>query len=433
MVSEHLEQLTDHRPEHSEATTLADDLRALAARPPDPERPYLTVTLDWRPDGTQPNFRPASRWLAEREQALAAAHGPRGPLFDAVTQGMRALAAVLDGYTPEPPQGVVFVAQPATGETRAIPLAVPAENGVTVAPTPYLTPLARLVDAYPPFALLVADSKQAFLHTFALGSHTRDVAMQNAKRDLQPGAVSNRMIERKALNAAEQALENFAKAIAAETRRVLLEDNIAHLIVAADDQLTATLMDHFPKEVRERVIGTMAADIRDTPAVLLERALPVVAAAKRAREEDAVQRLTTAALSPGGLGVFGAAETLAALHNGQVQMLVLADDFRADGWADDSLGLYGVGAPPADHPAGGERADLRAVDLTDAMLRLALATDADVSFVTTRDADVPETPNEAEETHGERAGAPRTLREHGGVGAILRFRLSDDHATTEMQ
>lgn len=431
MVSEHFQQLTDSRPTTDATATLADDLRALAARPPDPARPYLTVTLDWRPDGTQPNFRPASRWLAEREQELAAAHGPRGPLYDAVTQGMRALEETLDRYTHEPPHGVAFIAQPAAGEFRAIPLAVPATNHVAVGPTPHLTPLARLMDAYAPLALLVADSKQAFLHTFVLGSHTRDVAMQNAKWDLQPSAVGNRMIERNALNAAEQAMENFAKAIAEETRRILSEENIRQLIVAANDQMTATLMDHFPKEVRDCVIGTMAADIRDTPAALLVRALPIVEGTKRAREEDVVQRLTTAALSPGGLGVFGARETLAALQNGQVQTLVLADDFRADGWADDTLGLVGTGAVPDTHPAGGDTANLRAVDLTDAMLRLALMTDAEFTFVTMRDAEVPETPNEAEETHGERAGAPRTLREHGGIGAILRFRINDDHATPE--
>jgi protein required for attachment to host cells len=433
MVPEHFERLTDTRPDVPQTTNLAEDLRELAQRAPDAERPYLTVTLDYQPDGGQPNFRPATRWLKEREQELAAEHGPRGPLYDAVTEGMRALHEALDGLANEPPQGVIFVAQPAAGEFRTIPLAVPAPNSATVCPTPNLAPLARLTDAWEPFALLVADSKQAFLHTFTLGSRAREVAMTNAKRDLQPGAVSNRMIEWKALSAAEQALENFAKAIAEETWRVMNEDAIPQLIIAADDQLTSTLKDHLPKEVRDRFIGTMAADIRDTPAVLLQRALPVIEEAKRAREEDVVQRLTTAALSPGGLGVFGVAETLAALQNGQVQDLVLADDFAARGWADDALGIVGAGEVPTEHPAGGDVNDLRPIDLVDAMIRLAIQTDARVTFVTTRNRAVTESPNEAEETHGERDGAAQALQEHGGIGAILRFRLSDAQATAEVQ
>ena len=194
-----------------------------------------------------------------------------------------------------------------------------------------------MAGAYPPFALLLADSKQAFLHTFALGTREREVSMENANAHLKPGAVGNKMIERKALNAAEQQLENFAKAITEETRRALDEDHVQRLIIAADDQLTATLRDHFPKELDAKVIGTVAADIRATPADLLALALPVVAAAQRAEEEDIVQRLTTAALSPGGLGVFGVGETLAALQAGQVQTLVLADDFHAPGWVDDTL------------------------------------------------------------------------------------------------
>lgn len=257
--------------------------------------------------------------------------------------------------------------------------------------------------------------------------------MESAYLNPSPGAVGNKMIERKALNAAEQQLENFAKAIAAETRRVLDEERVQRLIVAADDQLTATLRDHFPKELDAKVIGTVAADIRATPPDLLALALPVVQAAQRAAEEDVVQRLTTAALSPGGLGVFGVEETLAALQAGQVQALVLADDFHAPGWVDDALDIVGAGAAPTEHPAGGDATSLRTVALTDEMIRLALMTGGDVTFVTTRDGEVSEGPNEAEKTRGERPGAAHTLHEHGGVGAILRFRLDEARAVPDLQ
>lgn len=433
MVSEHLEQITDNRPDVPQTTNLRDDLTDLAQRTADPERLYLTIALDYRPDGTQPNRRPGMLWLKEREQELAETLGPRGPAFAALTEGMQRLHAALNGFGGEPPQGIIFVAQPAAGDFRLIPLAVPAAQSATVAPRPALTPLARIADAYPPFALLLADSKQAFLHTFALGTRAREVAMQSAYAHATPGAVGNKMIERKALNAAEQQLENFAKAVTEETRRVLAEDGVQQLIIAADDQLTATLRDHFPKELDEKVIGTVAADIRATPTDLLALALPVVAAARQAHEEDIVQRLTTAALSPGGLGVFGVAETLAALQAGQVQHLVLADDFHAPGWVDDTLGIVGAGEPPREHPAGGDIASLRRVELADEMVHCALMTGGTVAFITTRERDVDEDANEAEEQHGERSGAPATLHEHGGVGAILRFRLDENQTVPDLQ
>jgi hypothetical protein len=433
MISEHFEQVTDTRPDAPRTTNLHDDLRDLAQRAADPARPYLTVALDYRPDGAQPNRRLALRWLQDRKQELAETLGPRGPAFDALTEGMRQVHAALDGFGAAPPQGVICVAQPAAGEFRAIPLAVPVENGLTVGPRPMLAPLARVAAAYPSFALLLADSQQAYLHTFTLGTRERAVAMESAYRNLSPGAVGNKMIERKVLNAVEQQLENFAKAIGEETRRVLDEDRVQRLIVAADDQLTATLRDHFPKELDAKVIGTVAANIRATPTDLLALALPVVRAAQRAAEEDAVQRLTTAALSPGGLGVFGVDETLAALQAGQVLTLVLADDFHAPGWVDDTLDIVGAGAPPAAHPANGDAAALRAVDLTDEMVRLTLVTGGAVTFVMTRDTEVSEGPNTAEETRGERPGAPQTLHEHGGVGAILRFRLDEGQAAPDLQ
>jgi protein required for attachment to host cells len=433
MVSEHFEQVIDTRADAPQTTNLHDDLHDLAQRAADAEQPYLTLALDYRPDGTQPGRRPALRWLQEREQELAETLGPRGPAFDALTEGMRQVREALDGFDAEPPQGVICVAQPAAGEFRAIPLAVPTENSLSVGPRPMLAPLARVAAAYPSFALLLADSQHAFLHTFALGTRERAMAMESAYRNPTPGAVGNSMIERKALNAAEQQLENFAKAISEETRRVLDEDHVQRLIIAADDQLTATLRDHFTKELDAKVIGAVSANIRATPTDLLALALPVVAAAQRAAEDDVVQRLTTAALSPGGLGVFGAEETLSALQAGQVQALILADDFHAPGWVDDTLDLVGAGDPPAAHPAGGNAASLRAVDLTDEMVRLALMTGGTVTFVTTRDRDVPEGPNTAEAMHGERPGAPQTLHEHGGVGAILRFRLDNAQAVPDLQ
>ncbi|MGI8690468.1 MAG: hypothetical protein ACR2M3_17955, partial [Thermomicrobiales bacterium] len=107
--------------------------------------------------------------------------------------------------------------------------------------------------------------------------------------------------------------------------------------------------------------------------------------------------------------------------------------FQASGWVDDTLAMIGVGTPPLEHPAGGDTASLRAVDLLDEMIHRALMTDSAIAFITTRSVEVPEDANEAEQTHGERQGAPRTLQEHGGGGAILRFRLDADQAVPDLQ
>jgi hypothetical protein len=67
------------------------------------------------------------------------------------------------------------------------------------------------------------------------------------------------------------------------------------------------------------------------------------------------------------------------------------------------------------------------------MVHRTLLTGGTVAFITMRNQEVPEGANEAEETGGERQGAPRTLQEHGGVGAILRFRLDENQAVPTLQ
>lgn len=433
---EHIDQLTDTTVETQLTTDLRTDLRELAGREADHEHPYLTVTLDYRPDGNRPNLRIGMQWLDEQERLLREQYGPRGPEFDALTAGLAALRETLAAMEDPLPQGVIAVMQPGADFSLVLPLAVVPQSSIIVAPTPALFEIARVQDIAEPFAVLLADSKQAFLHVFALGTRERDVKMHDKSQHANPGATSAGFSERTALNATEQQLENFAKAITEAMRDALAEEQVNRLIVMADEQLTSTLLDHFPKEISDRVIGTIRADIRDTPETLIALAMPLVAETEKAQEDDLCQQLETAALSDPAYGIYGAEGTLAALQAGQVQTLIIADEFTAPAWVDDTFAIFGMGEIPTEHPAGGDVADLRATDAREEFVRLALVMGAEgIEFVPLRDdAPVTETVNEAEGvTAGERGGAIMRLRDEGMVGALLRFALAPDQAVANVE
>ena len=437
MASEmHLGHLVDKPVNTPLVTDLREDLHDFAGRTADWEHPYLTVTLDYRPEGSRPNHRPGTQWLDDQEKRLREEYGPRGPLYDAAVNGLKELRDALDTMDDPIPQGIAAVIQPGGDTSLILPLAVAPRNSITVGATPALFEIAAVQDAAEPFAVLIADTKQAFIHVYAMGTRERDVEMREEARGGKdnPGAKSMGFYEKTALNSVEQERDNFAKGIAEETRIVMDEVDVRRLIIASDDQFTATLMEHFPKELHTTVIGTMKADIRDTPAQLMRLALPIVQEAERAQEEDICEQIATGAQEPHGLAVWGIADTLAALETGQVLTLVMATDFSAPGWADEVLGMTGAGHVPTEHPAGGNVADIRPVDLREEFVRMALLSAVGTEFVNLRETGpVTESVDEAAASDtGARGGAVAALAEHEGVGALLRFRLDVDQTVPNM-
>jgi len=95
-----------------------DALGSLAQLPPSLDAPYLTVSLDWTPEGSDPgreppqeprpserrarrgetgaSRRPSRRVLDREIGQIVTAHGPRGAAFESLTADAARVAAYLD-------------------------------------------------------------------------------------------------------------------------------------------------------------------------------------------------------------------------------------------------------------------------------------------------------------------------------------------------
>jgi peptide subunit release factor 1 (eRF1) len=167
---------------------------------------------------------------------------------------------------------------------------------------------------------------------------------------------------------------------------------------------------------------------------VLDASRRVAIEAERAREAETVSRVENGA-GPGGGAVTGAVETLTALQTGQVMKLVMNDDFSAPGWADYTLPMYGTGEPPATHPAGGSVENIVGVALEEEVVRLALQVGAEIEIIhsTVSTADLDGTrPLPDADANPPRLEAAQALDRLGGVGAILRYTLSEDQSTAEL-
>jgi hypothetical protein len=196
------------------------------------------------------------------------------------------------------------------------------------------------------------------------------------------------------------------------------------LIVAGDEVITSSLDASFHKTVKDRVIATLRLDIRTSDADLLDATLPLAEQAERDREAAVVQRLEDA-IGAGEYGAGGVTDVIAALQAGQVDTLLMVDDFIGIGWADFGFPSYGTGEPPTVHPLAGDVADIVAVDLRELLVFLALTTDADIHIIHSA-APVPDRVAESDRERADvesRLPASAALDEIDGVGAILRFSM----------
>jgi hypothetical protein len=454
MVTDPVQRIRATEHETPLALDLAEILNQLANVPPGIETPYLTVSLDWRPEGSEPGRIPAPEpkrserrarsgdestprrpaWETMRRELDEAvvAYGPRGAAFESLTADLERIGDYLENDLDPAAQGVVVVANDGQGIFAPVPLAVPVATAYSVGSIPSLLELVHAGHDYPPYAVLLADQRDAYLWIMERQTWARGVQLEanDFPRRTQQGGWSQKRYQ----NRVDERIEAFARTIAEETRRELTEGDaqIPYLVVAADEVMSSALDAAFHESVKHLVLGIVRLPIEAGMDDIAAAAEPLVKQRERQDERDAVQAVLDG-VGAAGRGVAGTEDTLTALETGQVMTLVMNDDFAAPGWADFTFPLFGAGNVPREHPAAGDVADIMPVALADAFARLAIQTGAEIELVETA---VPVSVDEQEHIPDAddplpRARAARALDVMGGVGAVLRFALDEGQPTAE--
>jgi hypothetical protein len=457
MATDPVQQIRELEHDTPLAMDLSATLARLAALPPSTEAPYLTVSLDWRPEGSAPGRfeapepkrserrapreedgaprRPAWQELRRDLEETVNGYGPRGAAFESLTADMELLTTYLDQELDPAATGVVVIACHHQGVFEPVPLDLPVDSGFTVGPIPSLRQLARAADDYPPYAIIAADQRDAVLWLMEGQTWDRGVELEASgyPRKQQQGGWSQRRYQ----NRADERVEAFARTIAEETRRAFEEVNepvkYEYLIVATAEPMSTALNGAFHESIKQRILGQLQLPIEADITEIAAEAEPLIEEAERKREMEAVQAVRDG-VGAGGRGVAGAVDTITALETGQVMTLVMNDDFSQPGWADYTLPLYGVGSPPGEHPAGGDVANLVPTTVEDEVVRLALQIGAEVQLVRSA---VPVGVEEQEQIPDAddptpRSEAARALDELGGIGGILRYALDAGQPTADL-
>jgi peptide chain release factor subunit 1 len=303
----------------------------------------------------------------------------------------------------------VFACAGADDFFQAVQTMAPIENHrLYIYNQPHLYPLARLMEQFPRYAVLVADTNRARLFVFGRGKALSSEDIQNVKtRGAKVGGWSQMRYQRHL----EQYHLQHAKEVADQLERVVREDDIQHIILAGDEVIIPKLKEQFPKAVAEKVIDVLSLDINAPEHEILAESMEAMREHDAGSDAERVARLLDE-YRAGGLAVVGSTDTLEALAMGQVEELVItAQQQHVEGDREDVAILSDaeVVEPVVAGEDGGTVANIEADSVIVAadLVARARQTSARITFVED----------------------PALLEEVGGCGAFLRYRIQPQ--TTE--
>ena len=216
-------------------------------------------------------------------------------------------------------------------------LAVPVESRAVVSNKPYITPLASLWDTYGRFVVAMVDRQGARLLLFQMGALvTVEGMMGEEVRRLKKGRGSAAAGRRGGADgpSARREDEVTARNIkeAAELTVAFCEANHPrNLLLAGTEATLSQFSSNLPRVWADRVIGTFSADMNAGQIAVRDRAFAILEQVESERKAALADAVITAA-AKGSNGVVRLGDTLGAVHEGRVQILVVAPGYRAPGY-----------------------------------------------------------------------------------------------------
>jgi peptide chain release factor subunit 1 len=371
-------------------TALIDDLDELAAFEPD-GFPFISLYLNLQPNQHgRDHFMPFVR----KEFNERAKSFPKNSLELASFKlaATRIISYLRNEVRPSANGVAIFACAGADVFFKTVQLDAPIQqHRLHISERPHLYPLARVIDQYPRYVALLADTNAARLFVFDLGKVKASEELQSPKLSrTQVGGWSQMRYQRHVDNY----YLHHAKEVVEMLDRVVREEAAEHIILAGDEVIIPLLREHLPVHLQEKVIDILRLDIRTPEHEVLRETLEALREHNLQSDAEKVRQLLED-YRAGGLAVVGFSDTRRALEQGQVDELLLSASTReihadGDGFAEEVI--------PLDQTISGEARHLLAADL---LVTRARNTGAQVTFI--------------EDS--------ALLADLGGVGALLRYQL----------
>jgi peptide chain release factor subunit 1 len=213
---------------------------------------------------------------------------------------------------------------------EAVPLAAPIDrHRLYISHEPHLYPLARVLDAYPRYLALLADTHSARIFVFAVNTveKTDRVENEKIKHHKQGGwsqARYQRHVENYHLHHAKEVVDTVAK--------IARDEKIDKIVLSGDEVILPLIRAQMPKDIAERIVDVVKLDVHAPERDVLDATLATLRKKDAESDRERVDELL-GAYRANGLATVGLENVMNAFELGQVDELLIAaapEQIKAD-------------------------------------------------------------------------------------------------------
>jgi peptide chain release factor subunit 1 len=370
--------------------SIHEELRKLAALKAN--LPIVSLYLNAR--GRDQHEREAARTFV-RQAFAGAARSWRGiagaESLEADLAALKRLVSDLFAPRSGRAPGLAVFACSAARLLVVLPAPVPFRNQFGVGRIPLLAQLSMLADEYEPALVALVDAASARFFTSTLGGLLSELQLfSNVPGWHKQGGWSQARYQRHILTRRDEHHQAVAGLLEAETS----ERAIPHIVLGGMRLARANVRRLLSAPAAERIVGEFDLPVRAGLSRVEEAVRSALQAWERRCEAAALAALSDRAGDPALAGL-GLDNTLAAANRRAVHLLVVSEQFVADGWACEECGGLQAVTTLGCERCGGK---LGTADLREALVAAVLRAGGQVEWV---------------------AGSPPVLQQIGGVGALL--------------
>ncbi len=218
-------------------------------------------------------------------------------------------------------------------QSHQLNLSVPDE--ISVGKRPVLRPLVRLLDTFSGWGVVLVDKQGARLFSFDLGElgEVEGVVGDEVKQAKRGGgnAMPGRMGGSGASAKIENIIDRNIKEVIDIATDFFSQHHIRRIMISGTGDNIARFKDELPKSWQSLVVGEFPMSMTASHTEVLEEATEKALAAQEHLNDKLVDQAITLS-AKGSNGVTGLIDTLNAIHEGSVKILLVSQDFEREGY-----------------------------------------------------------------------------------------------------
>ena len=362
--------------------TLSDQLDSLAAFEQSPY-PVVSLYLNTQPGSTGKDQY--QTFVRKEFAARSRTYRDHSPERESLDKDLERISRYLETELQPSANGVAIFACSAGELFDAVQLTAPIQrHSLYIGDQPHLYPLARIESQYPRYAAVLTDTNSARILVVATGEVVDERELKGVKtRRTSQGGWSQARFQRH--------LENFhlqhVKEVVDVLDRIVQDEGIEQIVVAGDEVVTPLLREQMPKRLADKIVDHVRLEAAAPADQILRTTLEAMKKSDQASDIEAVDSVV-GAYRAGGLGVVGPEETLEALIQGQVDVLLInasVRDLQSLGTpsVQSAANDAGIEEPAVEPSSAGEAAEgnPQAVRIADELIAKAKQTSARIKFI----------------------------------------------------